>query len=159
MVSTHPLISKSSGPFNNPSVTVQRAPIRIGINVTFMFQICFYFSRNVEVLILLFNVFQFTLLSTVTASSTTLKSPVQTIRCGSIFYSEDSLATFLFCLITDFVNANVPLVFMVRDNLSLSLSLYIYIYIYIWCLNFVISAEKLLYIRYYNWWIKILYRY
>ncbi len=37
MVSNHPLISTSSCPFNNLSVTVPRAPITIGINVTFMF--------------------------------------------------------------------------------------------------------------------------
>ena len=37
MVTTRPLISMSSSLFNNPLVTVQRAPIIIGINVTFMF--------------------------------------------------------------------------------------------------------------------------
>ena len=37
MVSTRPPISKSSSHFINPSVTVPRAPITIGINVTFMF--------------------------------------------------------------------------------------------------------------------------
>ena len=37
MVSTHPLISKSSSPFNNPLVTVAKAPITIGIIVTSMF--------------------------------------------------------------------------------------------------------------------------
>ena len=37
MVSTLPLISKSSIPFNNPLVTVPKAPITIGIIVTFMF--------------------------------------------------------------------------------------------------------------------------
>ena len=37
MVATHPLISKSSSPFNNPLVTVPRAPIIIGVNITFMF--------------------------------------------------------------------------------------------------------------------------
>ena len=36
MVSTRPLISKSSSPLNNPSVTVPRTPITIGINATFM---------------------------------------------------------------------------------------------------------------------------
>ena len=38
MVSTRPLISKSSSPFTNPLVTVPRVPITIGITVTFMFQ-------------------------------------------------------------------------------------------------------------------------
>ena len=37
MVSTRPLTSKSSSPFNNPLVTVPKAPITIGIIVTFMF--------------------------------------------------------------------------------------------------------------------------
>ena len=37
MVSTRSLISKFSSPFNNPSVTVPRAPITIVIMVTFMF--------------------------------------------------------------------------------------------------------------------------
>ena len=34
MVSTHPLISKSSSPFNNPLVTIPKAPITIGIILT-----------------------------------------------------------------------------------------------------------------------------
>ena len=37
MVSTRPPTSKSSSPFNNPLVTVRKAPIAIGIIVTFMF--------------------------------------------------------------------------------------------------------------------------
>ena len=37
MVSTQPPTSKSSRPFNNPLVTVPKAPITIGIIVTFMF--------------------------------------------------------------------------------------------------------------------------
>ena len=37
MVSTRPTTSKSSSPFNNHLVTVLKAPITIGINVTFMF--------------------------------------------------------------------------------------------------------------------------
>ena len=42
MVTTRPLISKSSRPFNNPSMTLLRAPITIGINVTFIFNSFFY---------------------------------------------------------------------------------------------------------------------
>ena len=38
MVSTRPLISKSSGPYTNPLLTEPRAPITIGIIVTFMFR-------------------------------------------------------------------------------------------------------------------------
>ena len=37
MVSTRPPTSKSSSPLNNPLVTVPKAPITIGITVTFMF--------------------------------------------------------------------------------------------------------------------------
>ena len=58
MVSTRPSTSKSSSPFNNPLVTVTKAPITIGIIVTFMFQF-FQFPSKVEVLILLFTFFQF----------------------------------------------------------------------------------------------------
>ena len=36
MVSNRPLTFKFSSPFNNPSVTVPKAPITIGITVTFM---------------------------------------------------------------------------------------------------------------------------
>ena len=39
MVSTHHIISKSSGSFNSPLVTVPNAPITIGIIVDFMFHI------------------------------------------------------------------------------------------------------------------------
>ena len=37
MVSTSPVISKFSSPFNNPSVTVARALITIGTSVSIMF--------------------------------------------------------------------------------------------------------------------------
>ena len=59
MVSTRPLISYSSSLFNNPSVTVSKAPNTIGIIVTFMFHDFFKFPSKVEVLILLFIFFQF----------------------------------------------------------------------------------------------------
>ena len=59
MVSTHPPISKSSSPFNNPLITVAKAPITIGIIVTFMFHSFFQFPSKVKVLILLFTFFQF----------------------------------------------------------------------------------------------------
>ena len=36
-VSTHPPTSKSSGHFNNPLVSIPKAPITIEIRVTFMF--------------------------------------------------------------------------------------------------------------------------
>ena len=59
MVSTRPPTTKSSRPLNNPLVTVPKAPITIGIIVTFMFHSFFQFSCKVEVLISLFTFFQF----------------------------------------------------------------------------------------------------
>ena len=59
MVSTRPPTSKSSRPFDNPFVTVPKAPITIGIIVTFMFNSFFQFSSKVEVFISLFTFFQF----------------------------------------------------------------------------------------------------
>ncbi len=48
MVTTPPLISKSPFPFINPSVTVPRAPITIGIIVTFIIIIFIFQSQNDE---------------------------------------------------------------------------------------------------------------
>ena len=59
IVSTPPLNSQSSMPFNNPLFIVPKAPITIGTTVTFMFHSFFQFSSKVEVLILLFTFFQF----------------------------------------------------------------------------------------------------
>ena len=59
MVSTRLPTSKSSSPFSNPLVTVPKAPITIGIIVTFMFHSFFQFPSKVVVLILLFRFFQF----------------------------------------------------------------------------------------------------
>ena len=59
IVSTCPPTSQSSRPFYNPSVTVPKDPITIGIIVTFLFHIFFQFSSKVEILILLFTFFQF----------------------------------------------------------------------------------------------------
>ena len=58
IVSTRLPTSKSSRPFNNPLVTVPKAPITIGTIVTFMLHSFFQFSCKVEVLILLFNFLQ-----------------------------------------------------------------------------------------------------
>ena len=44
IVSTRPFNSKSSSPFTNPSVTVPRAPIRIGKTITFMFHVFLFHS-------------------------------------------------------------------------------------------------------------------
>ena len=54
-VPTRPSTSKSSSPFNNPLVTVPKAPITIGIIFTFMFHSFFQFPSKVEVLVLFFN--------------------------------------------------------------------------------------------------------
>ena len=58
MVSTRPPTSKSSSPFNN-LFTVPKAPITIGIIVTFMVHSFFQFPSKTQVLILLFTFFQF----------------------------------------------------------------------------------------------------
>ena len=55
MISTCPLISKSSSPL----VTVPRAPIIIGVTDTFMFHSFFQFPSKVQVVIFLFAYFQF----------------------------------------------------------------------------------------------------
>ena len=55
VVSTRSPTSKSSSPFNNPLVTVPKAPIPMGIIVTFMFQSFFQFNSKVELLTFLFR--------------------------------------------------------------------------------------------------------
>ena len=73
MVSTRPVISKSFSPCVNPSVTVPRAPITIGIIVTFMFHI-FYNSLEKSWYLSFFSLsFNFTLSSAGTAKSTILQ--------------------------------------------------------------------------------------
>ena len=60
MVFIPPVISKSSCPCIIPLVTVPRTSITIGITVTFMlYNIFFQFPNMVQVLILLFTLFQF----------------------------------------------------------------------------------------------------
>ena len=59
VVSFRPPNSKSSSPFNNPLVTVPKAPITFGIIVLFVFHNFFKFLAKVEVLILIFTFFQF----------------------------------------------------------------------------------------------------
>ena len=51
--------SKSSWPFNDPLVNVTKTPITISIIVTFIFHNFIRFPYKFEVLILLFNFFQF----------------------------------------------------------------------------------------------------
>ena len=59
IVSSRPLIFKSSSPCFNPLRTVPSAPITIDITVTFMFHIFFQFSSKISVLIFLFVFFSF----------------------------------------------------------------------------------------------------
>ena len=59
MASTRPVISKSSNLFNNPSMTVPRGLITVGINVTFIFHSFFQFPSMVGIFILLFTFFQY----------------------------------------------------------------------------------------------------
>ena len=59
MVSTCPLISKSTSHFTNSLGIVPSGPITIGITVTFISIVFFLFSSKVEVLISLFAFFYF----------------------------------------------------------------------------------------------------
>ena len=69
MVSTRPIISKSSSPYINPLVTVPRAPITIGIIVTFMFHSFFSSQTRLRYLSFFSLSFTFTLWSAGTAKS------------------------------------------------------------------------------------------
>ena len=70
MVSSRPLISKSSSPGTKPSVTVPSAPIAIGINVTFT-SLSFFNSIARPIYLFFFSLsFNFTLWSAGTAKST-----------------------------------------------------------------------------------------
>ena len=73
MVSTHPPVSKSSSPFNNPLVTVPKAPITVGIIVTFMFHSFFNSLTRSRYLSLFSHSFSFILWSSGTAKSTILQ--------------------------------------------------------------------------------------
>ena len=73
MVSTYPPTSKSSRPFNNPLVTVPKAPITIGITVTVMFHIFFNSLARSRYLSLFSHSFSFILWSAGTAKSTILQ--------------------------------------------------------------------------------------
>ena len=73
MVSTRPLISKSSSPFINPFVTEPIAPIIIGIIVTFMFHSFFNSQARSRYLSFFSFSINFTLWSTGTAKSIILQ--------------------------------------------------------------------------------------
>ena len=72
MVSTRPPTSKSSSPFSNSLVSVPKAPITIGIIVTFMFHSFFDFLARSRYLSFFSCSFNFTLWSAGTAKSTIL---------------------------------------------------------------------------------------
>ena len=69
MISTRPPTSKSSSPFNNPSVTVPKAPIIIGIIVTCMFHSFFNSLTRSRYLSFFSHSFSFILWSAGTAKS------------------------------------------------------------------------------------------
>ena len=73
MVSTRPLISKSSSLFNNPLVTVPKASIPIGIIVIFMFHSCFNSLAKSRYLSFFSLSFSFILWLAETARSTVLQ--------------------------------------------------------------------------------------
>ena len=73
MVSSRPPTSKSSRPFNDPSVTVLKAPITIGTIVTFMFYSFFNFLVRLRYLSFFSHSFSFILWSAGTAKSTILQ--------------------------------------------------------------------------------------
>ena len=73
MVPTRPVISKSSSPFNNPLVTVPKAPITIGIIVTFIFHSLFNSLARWRYLSFFSHSFSFILWSAGTAKSTILQ--------------------------------------------------------------------------------------
>ena len=73
IVPTCPPTSKSSGPFNNPSVIVPKAPITIGTIVTFTFHSFFNSLARSSYLFFFSHSFRFILWSTRTAKSTILQ--------------------------------------------------------------------------------------
>ena len=73
MVSTHPSTFKSSNPFNNPLVTVPKAPITIGIIVTCMFHSFFNSLARSRYLSFFSHSFSFILWSAVTTKSKILQ--------------------------------------------------------------------------------------
>ena len=73
MVSTRLPTSKSSRPFNNPLVTVPKAPITIGIIVTFMFHSFFNSLARSRYLSLFSHTFSFILWSAGKAKSIILQ--------------------------------------------------------------------------------------
>ena len=101
MVSTHPLISKSSSPYTNPFVTVPSATITIGVTVTFTFHRFFSSQARLKYLSVFSLSFNFTLWSAGTEYQRILC--VTFSRTGSGFciyhYTIQHVHLFLFFLI------------------------------------------------------------
>ena len=92
MVSTRPFISKSSSAFTNPSVTAPRAPITIGINVTFMFPSFFFNSLAGSRYLFFFSFsFNFTLWSTGTFLLIIIRSGLLAEIRWSVWISESHM--------------------------------------------------------------------
>ena len=73
MVSISPVIFNSSSPCTNPLVTVPRAPITIGINISFMFHSFFSSLARSRYLSFFSHSFSFILWSAGTAKTTILQ--------------------------------------------------------------------------------------
>ena len=93
MAFTRPVISPSSSPFINPLVTVPRAPITIGIIVTFMFHGFFNPLDKSKYLSFFSLSFNFTLWS---SGTTTVKFVIIMIIVIINANATKSLASFLF---------------------------------------------------------------
>ena len=98
MVSTRPPTSKFYSPFNNPLVTVPKAPITIGITVTFMFHNFFNSLTRSRYLSFFSLSFSFILWSAETVKSTILQD---------LFFFSFFLFFFFFVIITSDLLAEI----------------------------------------------------
>ena len=96
MVSTRPPTSKSSSPFSNPLVTVPKAPITIGIIVTFMFHSFFNSLARSRYLSFFSYSFSVILWSAGTAKSTILQIVFFVVDYYKIWSSGRTLVTRLY---------------------------------------------------------------
>ena len=101
MVSTRPPTSKSSSPINNPLVTVPKAPITIGIIVTFMFHSFFNSLARSRYLSFFSYSFSFMLWSAWTAKSTVLQ--ILSFFCYYYFFVIIIFLSILFQLLFFFI--------------------------------------------------------
>ena len=101
MVSTRSALSKFSSPCTNPLVTAPRAPIRIGIIVTFMFHRLFNSLASSRYLSLFSHSFNFTSWSSGTTKSTVLKVPLYLVDYYKILSSGRDLVIRLYVKIPE----------------------------------------------------------